>query len=120
MRTDFRVAGLALLTASLLAATPALADYIDGVQAYRYEQYGKALAAWRPLAAKGDPEAEYSLGMMYYRGLGVVKDPVKAYVLFARAEAGGEKAAAPMLGRVTAELTPNQRRLAEGMFEGGK
>jgi uncharacterized protein len=120
MRNDVRIAGLAVLAAELLASSPTLAAYIDGVQAYRYEQYGKAFAAWQPLAQKGDPEAEFSLGLLYYRGQGVAKNPVKAYVLFARAEAAGEAAAAAMLGRVTAELTAEQRRQAQAMLEAEK
>jgi TPR repeat protein len=50
------------------------------------------------LAASGNAEAQYHLGMLYNNGLGVAKDPARALPLFQRAAAGGDPLGAYKLG----------------------
>ena len=54
-----------------LLAKPAWAGYDEGVAAAKLGDYVTALRKWRPLAERGDPHAQYSLGLMYYWGRGV-------------------------------------------------
>ncbi|HEY0413821.1 MAG TPA: tetratricopeptide repeat protein [Allosphingosinicella sp.] len=42
------------------------------------------------LAGSGNAEAQYHLGMLYNNGLGVEKDPRRAFALFQKAAAGGD------------------------------
>jgi TPR repeat protein len=42
------------------------------------------------LAASGNAEAQYHLGMLYNNGLGVEKDPRRAFAFFRKAAAGGD------------------------------
>lgn len=108
------------LAVSLALATPAQANYVSGVLAYRDGQYDQALEAWSPLARKGIPAAQFSVGVMYYRGHGVQQDPVQAYVWFAKAAANGEPLAARMLGKLSAELSPQQLAQAQQVLQEGK
>ncbi len=50
-----------------------------GVAAYKWGKYATALREWRPLAAQGNAEAQYNLGLMYRKGLGVAQNYVRAY-----------------------------------------
>ena len=70
----------ALLVAALLlaAAGPGSAGYGEGIDALNRQDYARALAELRPLAAQGHAKAQWALAYMYRRGLGVPKDPVRA------------------------------------------
>ena len=74
---------LALLTASLLAA----ADLASAKQAYQQKNYDAAFKQLTPLAEKGDAEAQFLLGKMYWKGDGVLKDNDAAMKWF-KASAG--------------------------------
>jgi TPR repeat protein len=50
------------------------------------------------LAAAGNAEAQYHLGMLYNNGLGVAKDPARAFALFQKSAAGGDPLGAYKLG----------------------
>jgi tetratricopeptide (TPR) repeat protein len=46
-------------------------DYEDGLKAYNNKEYFKALSSWKTLIEQGNLKAEYYIGIMYYKGLGV-------------------------------------------------
>jgi TPR repeat protein len=54
----------------------------DGLAAYNAGSYARALAAWEPLVAAGEPRAQAGLGFMYYSGRGVPRDSDRAAELF--------------------------------------
>ncbi|NKB48601.1 MAG: sel1 repeat family protein [Alphaproteobacteria bacterium] len=65
----------ALLVALAVLAAPAAAqDIAEGVAAYERGDYEAALGHWRPLAGRGDANAQASLGLLYARGHGVGQD----------------------------------------------
>ena len=71
----------ALLTVGLVCfgfLNPAWAEFQDGLQAYYRLDFRTALREWQPLAEEGNPEASYQLGILYYRGEGVVQDYAEA------------------------------------------
>jgi hypothetical protein len=45
-----------------------------GIDAWQKAQYADAVAIWRPLAEKGNPDAEFNLGQAYRLGRGVPTD----------------------------------------------
>ena len=61
-----------MLLVSLLMLAGCSDSYDDGLTAYEDKDYAKALKIWRPLADRGDAEAQFSLGYMYAQGQGVV------------------------------------------------
>ena len=57
-----------------------------GITALKEENYIKALEAIRPFAAKGNANAQRTLGEMYAFGLGVPRDDIQARLWLHRAE----------------------------------
>ncbi|PWY57425.1 sel1 repeat family protein [Legionella qingyii] len=51
----------------------------EGIENFRLEEYRKAFIRLKPLAQKGQPDAQYAVGYMYYYGKGVVEDRKKAW-----------------------------------------
>ena len=43
----------------------------DGFAASQRHDYATALSLWLPLAQRGNPDAQFGIGMLYYRGHGV-------------------------------------------------
>ena len=81
----FRVLFAVLLSVSL--AMPALADYDKGVDAFKNEDYATALKIFKPLAEKGDYGAQYYIGRMLEKGLGLRADTAAAAAWFRPAPA---------------------------------
>lgn len=60
-------------------AGPAMADALsDATRVYNTGDYEQAAKLYRPLAEKGNAEAQYVLGMMYRAGRGVERDNKEA------------------------------------------
>ncbi len=83
-------AGLALVLASSGAAA---VDLQRGVVKYQAGDYEGALAEWRPLAEKNDPNALFNIGQAYRLGRGVKEDWAIALQFYERAGALGHVAA---------------------------
>lgn len=62
----------------MLLASFAAADYRTGIDALNRGDHARALIELEPLAESGDNRAQWALGYMYRRGLGVPKDPGRA------------------------------------------
>jgi hypothetical protein len=89
----------ALVVLVPLLATPANAqDFEKGLAAAESGDYETALREWRPLAKKGDAEAQYYLGSMYDRGIGVQQDYGEAAKWYRRAAERGDADAQNNLG----------------------
>ncbi len=76
-------AGLALIVAlcagfPLGLTAPAWGDEDEGVAAYKRGDYATALHEFRRLAEQGDAKAQFMLGNMYRKGLGVPQDHARA------------------------------------------
>jgi TPR repeat protein len=69
-----------------------------GVEAWQRGNYNEALADWRPLAEKGDPDAQFNLAQAYKLGRGVPVDLKQAESLYAKAAAQGHPEAQANLG----------------------
>ena len=65
---------LLMLVAGLSAA---LADAAAGSAAFEKGDYVRAMAEWTSAAERGDPDAEFGLGILYERGDGAVKQSYK-------------------------------------------
>ena len=75
-----------LLVLFVCAAGPAVAGPLDdGVAAHDKGDYAAALRLWRPLADKGDADAQYNLGRMYANGRGVPQDYAAAVSWYRKA-----------------------------------
>ncbi|MCH9750275.1 MAG: sel1 repeat family protein, partial [Proteobacteria bacterium] len=74
------------------------ADYSDGWGAYFEGDYKTALKEWQSLADQGDADAQYSLGLMYAKGDGVLKDYKQAAKWYQKAADQGDADAQYILG----------------------
>jgi TPR repeat protein len=71
--------------------------------AYQGRDYATALRLVRPLAAGGDPRAQYMLGLLYHRGRGLPQDHHEAVNWFHRAADQDDAAAQFYLGIMFSE-----------------
>ena len=70
----------------------------DGLRAFKAGDYQQAMADWKPLAEKNNPDALYNIGLLYMKGLGVEKDYRAAKHWFKQAAKYGSVDAAYNLG----------------------
>jgi hypothetical protein len=90
-----------LVAAALVvaAAAPLSAQSVRaGIEAWQRGEYAAAVAAWRPLAEKGDADAAFNLGQAYRLGRGVPINIAAATTWFQRAAAKGHLDAQTTLG----------------------
>lgn len=74
----------------------------EGIQSFKAQDYRQAFIRLKPQAEKGQPDAQYAVGYMYYYGQGVVEDRQQAwYWINCAAKAGQPDAieAARILGK---------------------
>lgn len=100
----------AILLAAILvfpSANPTLAGgadaaFAEGLRAYDAGDYTDAVKRWRPLAERGDAEAEAALAGLYVQGLGVPRDAAEAVHWYRRAAERGHGVAQMNLGDMLA------------------
>ena len=104
LATAAALAGTAL---SALSAQPAGADVRAGIDAWAAQNYDEAVRIWRPLADRGDADAQYNLAQAYFLGRGVPQNMVLAEQWYARAARQGHPEATANYGLL---LFQNGRR----------
>ena len=75
MRTLFIIP---LVLMSLVSFPSWSADLNKGLTAAQNGDFAAALKEWKPLADQGDADAQYYLGVMYEKGVGVPQDSKEA------------------------------------------
>ena len=85
---------------ALALAAPALASPTvrDGIAAWQKRDFTTAVAIWRPLAEKGDPDAAFNLAQAYRLGRGVKVSLANAQKWLERAALAGHLDAQTTLG----------------------
>ena len=91
-----RILCLAVVLSAL--SGPALAGMSEGVAAVTVGDYPKAIAEFQPLAAGGDPAAQYQLAKIYLEGHGPVDGLPQGLDLMNKAANGGFPEAQAQLG----------------------
>ena len=94
-----------------LAAGPAKADVKKGVDAWHRGDFAAAVAEWRPLADRGDADAQYNLGQAYKLGRGVPQDLAIAETWYEKAAQQGHPQAAANLGLILFQSGEKQRAM---------
>ena len=98
----------ALAVGMILAGPLAAQDYDKGLAAYDAGDYATALQEWRPLAERGDANAQSNLGFMYDNGRGVLQDAVLAHMWFNIAGANGNALGSENRGKIEKIMTREQ------------
>jgi TPR repeat protein len=100
---------LPLVSILILLASPVLAGPLEnGVAAYNHADYAAALKILEPLADQGNVDAQYTVSLMYAKGLGVTQDSVRAYVLMDQMAKSGDTGAAADRDDLASGMTPDQ------------
>ena len=69
------------------------------------------------MAEQGNAKAQSLLGVMYRRGQGVARSPVRAFLWLSRAAKGGDAKAKAELHEVTQTMTPEELSQAREMAQ---
>jgi TPR repeat protein len=83
--------------------------------AYNRGDYLPAIQLFRPLAEQGNPKALNVLGVMFRKGEGVRKNPVRAHMWFSLGAKRGEASAKAGLREVSRTMTREEISRAEEM-----
>lgn len=90
---------LVALALALAVGAPASAQSVKaGIDAWQKADYASAVAIWRPLAERGDADAQFNLGQAYRLGRGVTINLGAAKTWFERAAESGHLDAETTLG----------------------
>ncbi len=76
----------------------------EGIHSFQLQNYRDAFIRLKPEAEKGQADAQYAIGYMYYYGQGVVEDRKKAWYWITCAAKAGQadaQAAVKILGNRT-------------------
>jgi len=75
MFTKFKmIAAAVLISLTVMPFSAVAQDFDKGLAAAKVGDFATALKEWKPLAEQGNAEAQNNLGLMYYKGEGVVQD----------------------------------------------
>jgi TPR repeat protein len=110
----------ALLLTLSLGGTAALAgglddDLLEAYQLHRNGQTEEAMRIWRPLAAQGQVDAQYNLGVVHQHADGVRRDYAAALRWYALAAAQGDVEAQRAIGTMHMRGQGVKRDVAKGM-----
>jgi TPR repeat protein len=89
------------LVAAIILITSVIAcsdEFSDAVDAHDKGDYNTALKKYKSLARRGDGDAQFNLGLMYYNAEGVEKDYKQALGWFTLAAEQGDSDAQYMVG----------------------
>lgn len=94
-----------------MAAAAAPADVKTAIEAWQRGDFATAVAEWRPLADRGDADAQYNLGQAYRMGRGVPADLHIAQTWFEKAAQQGHPQAARNLGLILFQTGEKKRAI---------
>ena len=77
--------------------------------------YAGALKLWKELAEQGHSKAQFNLGLMYDKGLGVLQDTLVTHMWFRIAAANGNEVAVKNRGNAASTLSSSDRVKAQQM-----
>ena len=91
------------------------ADSEKAREAYEAGDFATALREFNELAAQGDANAQYNLGMMYAFGQGVIQDNVYAHMWWNFAATSGDSDAASYRDFLAKDMTSEDLSIAQGL-----
>jgi TPR repeat protein len=106
MQRVVQLALLAVLSLVLIACVNVgKSDFTQGINCFKTGNYRKAFIRLMPEAEKGQCDAQYAVGYMYYYGQGVVEDRRKAWYWIRRAASQGQPEAVEAVKILTTTKT---------------
>jgi TPR repeat protein len=117
MKKRMIFAGLVVALPILGIAGAAAGPWEDGMASYNRGDYMPAIRLFRPLAEQGNAKAQHLIGVMYHKGEGVARNPVRAFAWFSLAAAHGDREARAKLHDVSQTMTPEELAQARDMAQ---
>ncbi len=112
MRFETRLLAAACAAAIAAAAAPAFAQDVQaGIAAWQAGNYEESIRQWRPLADRGDADAQYNLAQAYKLGRGVPVNLTLAEQWYERAAQQGHEQAGANLGLILFQNGQRQRAM---------
>jgi TPR repeat protein len=107
------------IAATLLVGTAGAqaGPWEDGMVAYNRGDYVPAIRLFRPLAEAGNPKAQTQIGIMYRKGEGMARSPIRAFMWFSVAAKRGDGKAKAGLREVSRTMTPAEMSQGQAMAE---
>ena len=68
-----------LLSLAIIGCISSKYNLQEGIQSFKAQDYRRAFIRLRPEAERGNSQAQYAVGYMYYYGQGVIEDRKKAW-----------------------------------------
>ena len=97
---------------AIVTASSAMADFDQGLAAYRAGDYDRAWKEFHVDAIAGHATAQFNIGVMYYRGEGVERDLVEAFAWIELAtQQRNDAELIEAQEALSVMLTPDQRQL---------
>ncbi|USQ14748.1 sel1 repeat family protein [Legionella lytica] len=90
MRHALKLLMVVLFIPALAACLTSTTNLREGITNFRVENYRAAFIRLKPEAKKGQRDAQYAVGYMYYYGKGVVEDRKKAWFWISAAANAGQ------------------------------
>ena len=81
---------IAIVIGGLSACLPSQLNLREGIKSFQVQDFRQAFIRLRPEAEKGNPQAQYAIGYMYYYGQGVIEDRRKAWYWITEASKNGD------------------------------
>lgn len=106
-----------ILTVLFMSSATALADFELGMKYYSASNFEKAHREFRQAAKFGDVSAQFNLGVMYYRGEFVARDPIQAYAWLALAAQDSEYMAQGLHLKIYKSFSDEQKKLADLAYQ---
>ncbi len=75
-------------------------NFHEGIRSFQVQDYRHAFIRLKPEAERGQPDAQYAIGYMYYYGQGVVENREKAFLWISRAAKAGQPDALEAMKRL--------------------
>jgi TPR repeat protein len=117
MKKQMMVGGLIAAAQIGGLAGAAAGPFEDGMASYNRGDYMPAIRLFRPLAEQGNARAQHLIGVMYHKGEGVARNPVRALAWFSMAAAHGDSDAKAKLHEVSKTMTPEELSQAREMVQ---
>ncbi|WMW80914.1 TonB family protein [Undibacterium cyanobacteriorum] len=106
-----------LALALVLVSGAARADFDLGLQYYAKGEFEKAHREFAQAAKFGDISSQFNLGVMYFRGEFVARDPVQAYAWLALAAQAPEYQGKALHLTIYKDLSDEQKRQADEAYQ---
>ncbi|WP_419420971.1 tetratricopeptide repeat protein [Legionella sp. D16C41] len=91
MQVVVRLALLAVLTIALVCCVnTTTSNFAQGINYFKVKEYRRAFIRLMPEAERGQSDAQYAVGYMYYYGEGVIENRQKALYWIEKAASKGQ------------------------------